>query len=198
MTIKIALLGDQSDEVIAHRAIPPALQLAARQLSVECSSEWIHTTKINQSNLSMPLINAMFCSLREKPGQIRFKKPSRLHSIYQNDLVEEQYNCGFGVNKEYLHLFDDSDLFFTGFDNDHDPRAFELNNHPFFIGTAYQPERSALKKQNHPLITSFVKAAFEHSSVKLRSASRLCCPAKIFTDSVWNLGTSTVSKKIIY
>lgn len=239
MTIKIALLGDQSDEVIAHRAIPPALQLAARQLSVECSSEWIHTTKINQSNLSqfdgmwcvpaspyadpqqmveaiqyarenklpligtcggyqhavmefaqnvlghndagntednpntsMPLINAMFCSLREKPGQIRFKKPSRLHSIYQNDLVEEQYNCGFGVNKEYLHLFDDSDLFFTGFDNDHDPRAFELNNHPFFIGTAYQPERSALKKQNHPLITSFVKAAFEHSSVKLRSAAQ--------------------------
>ena len=235
MAMKIALLGDQSDDVIAHRAIPLALQLAAKQLSVECTPEWIHTTKINQSNLTeysgmwcvpaspyadplqmieaiqyaresqlpllgtcggyqhavlefaknvlgqkdagntedntntrLPLINAMFCSLREKPGQINFNNPSRLRSIYKSDFTEEQYNCGFGVNRELLHLFNDSDLVFTGFDKDNDPRAFELNNHPFFIGTAFQPERSALKQKNHPLITSFVQAIHEHSAKQIK------------------------------
>ena len=225
MLIKIALLGDYSDEVIAHRAIEPALHLAAQQLSVECQPEWIHTSEIDLKQLgeyhgfwcvpaspyadpvkminaiqyarqrhipllgtcggyqhaalefaqnvlghtqagnsednpdtSMPLINAMFCSLREKPGQIKIKPASRLRAFYKTDVIEEQYNCGFGVNKEYLQLFDGSDMAFTGFDMEGDPRALELDNHPFFIGTAYQPERSALNKETHPLITAFLKA----------------------------------------
>ncbi|MBV18122.1 MAG: hypothetical protein CMO05_11695, partial [Thalassospira sp.] len=29
----------------------------------------------------------------------------------------------------------------------------------FFIGTAFQPERSALRGETHPLITAFVRAA---------------------------------------
>jgi len=230
MLVKIALLGDYSDEVIAHRAIGPALQLAAQQISVECQSEWIHTSEIDLEPLSdyqgfwcvpaspyadtvkminaiqyarlrltpllgtcggyqhmalefaqnvlgytqagnsednpdtsMPLINAMFCSLREKPGQIQIRSSSRLRDIYKIDAAEEQYNCGFGVNKEYLQIFDGSDMSFTGFDVEGDPRALELDNHPFFIGTAYQPERSALSKENHPLITAFLQAASSQS-----------------------------------
>jgi CTP synthase (UTP-ammonia lyase) len=33
-----------------------------------------------------------------------------------------------------------------------------LPAHPFFIGTLFQPERSALTGQSHPLIEAFVKA----------------------------------------
>ena len=232
-TTKFALLGDQSDDVIAHRAIPPAIQIAANQLSIDCTSEWIHSSEIDTSALteysgiwcvpaspyadqkkiinairhtrenqmpflgtcggyqhavlefaqnvlnhneadsaednpdtSMPLINAMFCSLREKPGKIQFSRQSLLRSIYQTDHTEEQYNCGFGVNTEYLQLFDNSDMAFTGFDTDGDPRAIELANHPFFVGTAFQPERSSLKQQTHPLITSFVKAALKYNTTE--------------------------------
>ena len=223
---KIALLGDRSDDVIAHRAIPIALQLAAEKLSISCSSEWIHSTEIELSSLAdyqgfwcvpnspyrnpakiiaairharesnsafigtcggyqhavlefaqnvlghsdadnaednpdtnMPLINAMFCSLREKPGQIKLNTVSRIYSLYKTDLIEEQYNCGFGVNKEYLSLFEGSQLKFTGFDADNDPRAFELKDHRFFIGTAFQPERSALQDLVHPLVEGFLTAA---------------------------------------
>lgn len=33
----------------------------------------------------------------------------------------------------------------TGFDTEGEVRAFELETHPFFIGTLFQPERSALR-----------------------------------------------------
>ena len=222
----IALLGDPSDDVIAHRAIPIALQLAADKLSVNCRTEWIHSEDIELSSLSnyqgfwcvpnspyqnplktiaairharesdtafigtcggyqhavlefaqnvlghsdadnaednpdnsMPLINAMFCALREKAADIKLTNPSQIQSFYQTDLINEQYNCGFGVNRDYLPLFEDSQLKFTGFDAEDDPRAFELNDRRFFIGTAFQPERSALQNKVHPLIKGFLAAA---------------------------------------
>lgn len=41
---------------------------------------------------------------------------------------------------------------------DGDIRAAELPAHPFFIGTLFQPERSALRGERHPLIEAFVRA----------------------------------------
>jgi CTP synthase len=37
-----------------------------------------------------------------------------------------------------------------------DVRAVELPGHPFFLGTLFQPERSALRGAEHPLVTAFV------------------------------------------
>lgn len=34
--------------------------------------------------------------------------------------------------------------------------AFELKNHPFFVGALFQPELSALKNNRHPLINAFI------------------------------------------
>jgi CTP synthase (UTP-ammonia lyase) len=38
-------------------------------------------------------------------------------------------------------------------------RAVELRGHPFFIGTLFQPERTALKGELHPLVAAFIQAA---------------------------------------
>jgi CTP synthase (UTP-ammonia lyase) len=35
----------------------------------------------------------------------------------------------------------------------------ELEGHPLFIATLFQPERSALKRVAHPLIAAFLAAA---------------------------------------
>jgi CTP synthase (UTP-ammonia lyase) len=37
-------------------------------------------------------------------------------------------------------------------------RAVELTGHPFFLATLYQPERSALRGEGHPLVSAFVAA----------------------------------------
>ena len=225
-SVNIAVLGDYSDDVAAHSAIAPALALSAKQLDINCQSDWIHSSNIvvdelqqfqgfwcvpnspyadparvlaaikyareseiafigtcggyqhaaleyainvlgysNAGNLEedqdtdMPLVSALSCALREKQGAIHLTSDSRLHTIYQSALVHEEYNCGFGVNRDYLSIFDNTDLTFTGFDDEGDPRALEHDTHPFFIGTAFQPERSALSDKLHPVITEFLRAA---------------------------------------
>jgi CTP synthase (UTP-ammonia lyase) len=108
---------------------------------------------------TLPLIAAMSCALVEQTGAIRFLADSLLHTLHGVDEVVEGYHCSYGVNPQYLPLFDATDLRFTGFDTDGEPRCFELRHHPFFLGTAYQPERWALRGDGHPLIDAFVKAA---------------------------------------
>jgi CTP synthase (UTP-ammonia lyase) len=114
---------------------------------------------------TLPLIAPMSCALVEETGSIRFVQSSYIYDLYQNAEVEEGYHCSYGVHPEYLHLFEESDLVFSGFDCNGEPRSFELRSHPFFLGTAYQPERTALAGRHHPLVTAFVRAAAKQLSL---------------------------------
>ena len=73
--------------------------------------------------------------------------------------VTEKYHCSYGISPEYLPIFESSELDVSGYDLQGDPRTIEIKSHPFFIGTAYQPERAALNERNHPLVESFVRVA---------------------------------------
>jgi CTP synthase (UTP-ammonia lyase) len=44
-------------------------------------------------------------------------------------------------------------------DEEGDVRAVELDGHPFFMATLFQPERSGLEDRRHPLIASLVVEA---------------------------------------
>ena len=52
----------------------------------------------------------------------------------------------------------------TARDADGDVRAVELDAHPFFVATLYQPERSGLAGRPHPLIRAFADAARAHAA----------------------------------
>lgn len=41
--VRIALVGDRNDEVVAHRAIPVALERAARDAGRDTQADWLHT-----------------------------------------------------------------------------------------------------------------------------------------------------------
>jgi CTP synthase (UTP-ammonia lyase) len=43
-------------------------------------------------------------------------------------------------------------------------RAVELLGHPFFVATLFQPERSALRGIEHPLVTAFLRSASESAA----------------------------------
>ena len=47
MKIQVALVGDYSANVVAHRAIPVALQKAANAARADISWQWVHTTAID-------------------------------------------------------------------------------------------------------------------------------------------------------
>jgi CTP synthase (UTP-ammonia lyase) len=107
----------------------------------------------------MPVISEMACELREVPGSITLLPGTKIHEIYGTGEIEEEYNCGFHFNSEYKHLFENSGLIFSAFDDEGEVRAAEIPGNSFFIITQYQPERSALKDNRHPLITAFLKAS---------------------------------------
>ena len=111
----------------------------------------------------MALLSPLACDLVEKSGALRFEVGSRLHRIYGIDRATEEYRCRYALNPKYAPLFAGSDLCFSAHDDVGDPRAFEHLTHPFFFGTLFQPERSALKEnaRPHPLILAFVRAASE-------------------------------------
>jgi|SRR5688572_20261039 CTP synthase (UTP-ammonia lyase) len=45
-SIKVGLIGDRNDAVVAHRAIPLALAMAARELGVEVEHEWVPSEEV--------------------------------------------------------------------------------------------------------------------------------------------------------
>jgi CTP synthase (UTP-ammonia lyase) len=74
--------------------------------------------------------------------------------------VEEPYHCNYGLNPEYEWLFAGPfGLRVAGCDPAGEVRAVELASHPFYVATLFQPERSALRGVEHPLVTAFVAAA---------------------------------------
>jgi CTP synthase (UTP-ammonia lyase) len=228
-TLRIALVGDFDPGVTAHKAIPEALQLSARELGIRVVSEWVHTSTIDSTaqqvaehdavwcvpaspyanmagalaairlaregprpflgtcggfqhavleyarnvlgyreaehaetapNAAMPVVTRLTCSLVEKSGEVFLRPGSRLQTIYRTNQAEERYHCNYGLNPVYAELFaDPSRLRIAATDGAGEVRAMELDGHPFFIATLFQPERSGLLGIEHPLITAFLAAA---------------------------------------
>jgi CTP synthase (UTP-ammonia lyase) len=113
---------------------------------------------------ALPLIVPLACSLVEVNDAIIFKPGSRIAAIYGKSEVVEQYHCSFGLNPHYHELFDAGNLRITGFDRNGEARAFELEGHPFYIATLFQPERSALADVTHPLVVAYLQAAAQSGS----------------------------------
>jgi len=47
--LRLALVGDYSAEVVAHRAIPVALELARAETGIDCHWDWIHTRDLTDA-----------------------------------------------------------------------------------------------------------------------------------------------------
>ena len=227
-TLRVGLVGDYSDRVTAHRAIPPALQIAAGVLECAVEEKWLPTDELAESgsidlsqfdgiwcvpaspyrsfdgamravgyarehavpflgtcggfqhavieyarhvlghaeadhselnpDAAVQLFAPLSCSMVEVDARIALAPGSRIADIYGCPSVVERYHCNFGMNTTYASWFERGALRISGVDDEGCPRAVELNNHPFYIGTAFQPERSSLIGQAHPLIVAFVGA----------------------------------------
>jgi len=106
-----------------------------------------------------PLIAPLSCSLVEQSGEIRFEPGSALAAIYGVPSAFETYHCRYGLSPSHASRLADGPLRISGRDGGGEVRAVELEGHPFFMATLFQPERSALAGCAHPLVRAFVSAA---------------------------------------
>jgi CTP synthase (UTP-ammonia lyase) len=105
------------------------------------------------------LITPLVCSLAGgAQGVIFFRPGSRIAAIYGQSEATEEFNCNYCMSPEHQFLLESSDLHITGVDSENEVRVVELEGHPFFIATLYQPERSAFSGVAHPLIRAYVQA----------------------------------------
>jgi CTP synthase (UTP-ammonia lyase) len=111
-----------------------------------------------------PLIAPLVCSLVEVEERIFLQKGSRAARIYGQTVIDERYHCRFGLNQEHAAKFESGSFRITGVDKNGEARVAELENHPFFFGTQFQPERAALVGRNHPLIAAFVSAVRSYNT----------------------------------
>jgi len=105
-----------------------------------------------------PLIVKLSCSLIGAKGKVIATSPMRFSDILGAEESIEEFNCNYGVNSDLAGNFYGSDLEFVAHDDLGQVRAFRLSQHPFFVGTLFQPERRALAGSIHPVVHAFLKA----------------------------------------
>lgn len=107
---------------------------------------------------SRAVIVPLECSLVEVTNTIRLKPGTRLSRAYGREEIVEGYHCRYGLNPAFLRPLTSSGLRIAGEDSMGDVRALELDEHPFFVATLFQPERAALRGECPPVVSTFIEA----------------------------------------
>jgi CTP synthase (UTP-ammonia lyase) len=224
--ISIGLIGDFDAAVPAHRAIPVALQNAARQLQQEVRLHWVPTEEITTADRvadfdglwcvpaspyrsmdgallavrhareqALPFLGTcggfqhavieyarnvlgwsdaehgetapdarraviapLSCTLVGASDFVRLHPGSRIAAAYGKSQVTEGYRCRYGLNETFRAALLAGPLRATADDLQGDVRAIELDGHPFFVGTLFQPELAALQGDTPPLVVAYLGA----------------------------------------
>lgn len=104
------------------------------------------------------VITPLECSLVEAQGAVRFTPGSRIAAAYQANEAVEGYRCRYGFNPAFRAALLAGPLRANAEDEHAEVRGIELDTHPFFVATLFQPERAALAGKPVPLAMAFLQA----------------------------------------
>jgi len=117
-----------------------------------------------------PVIVALACALVEATGAVRLRPGSRIAAAYGTDAATEGYRCRYGLNEAFRAALTAGPLRVAAEDEAGDIRALELQGHPFFVATLFQPERAALTGRLPPLVAAFARAAIDRAGAREKAA----------------------------
>jgi len=112
-------------------------------------------------NAARTVIAPLTCGLLEGEGLVRFVPGSKLATAYRAPEVGAEYLCRFGLNPDFRAAIVAGPLREAATDENGDVRAVELDAHPFFVATLFQPERAVLRGKRVPIVGAFVAACRE-------------------------------------
>lgn len=104
------------------------------------------------------VIAALPCALLEAREEVRLLRGSRLALAYAADWIEADYHCRYAIAPRFAAELTGGALRASAWSADGAIRAVELEQHPFFVATLFQPERAALAGVLPPLPKAFVEA----------------------------------------
>lgn len=104
------------------------------------------------------LISKLSCSLVEQEEELTITDThSILFDTIKKDKLLGRYFCNYGINNKYIDILKSNGLQLTAISTDGQVRAFEITNHPFFVGTLFQPALTSTINDPNPLIIRFIK-----------------------------------------
>jgi CTP synthase len=78
---------------------------------------------------------------------------------YREELVHERHRHRYELNREYLDILADAGMRVAGISPDGQLiEIIELEDHPWFVGTLFQPEFKSRPTRPHPLFVHFIEA----------------------------------------
>lgn len=105
------------------------------------------------------VIVPLACSLIGEQATLHVQPGTRLAAaLGTSGEAAVTYHCSYGVNPDFTAALAGSSLTVSGWDDMKAPRAIEIADHPFFVGTLFEPELSSQPGSVHPLITAFTTA----------------------------------------
>ncbi|QZP33112.1 CTP synthase [Pseudomonas sp. DR48] len=110
------------------------------------------------------LLTPLTCSLVEAVDSIHLVEGSLIAKAYESADIIEGYHCRYGVNPQFERELLTQQLRAVGHDSAGDLRAVELQGHPFFVATLFQPERAALNGTPPPLVRALIEACSRQKS----------------------------------
>jgi CTP synthase (UTP-ammonia lyase) len=118
------------------------------------------------------VVTPLACQLVEARDTVHFRAGSRIASCYGRDEATEGYRCRYGLNPEFRTALLSGSLRIGAEDDSGEIRAVELDEHPFFVATLFQPERAAFHGRVPPVVAGFVRACVAHAAQRLAAVKR--------------------------
>ncbi len=101
---------------------------------------------------ALPLISQLDAAMAGVEARVRFTAGSRLGRAYGAQESVEEYHCSFGLNPRYRRLMEGRGLLIAAVNDYDEIRAVELDGHPFYVATLFQPEL----RTPSPVVNAFV------------------------------------------
>jgi len=114
-----------------------------------------------------PVIAPLECGLVEASETLELVPGSRLAKAYGCHSIVEDYHCRYGLSPRHAGRLNGGPLRVSARSSAGALRAVELDDHPFFVATLFQPERAAFAGRTPPVVAAFLSAA---ASVVTRAA----------------------------
>lgn len=106
---------------------------------------------------SRAVIGLLSCALVETMQPVLLRAGTRIARAYGSDETMEGYHCRYGLNPLFEQALLSGPLRIGAVDDDGAVRAVELEGHPFFVATLFQPERAALDGRTPPIVAEFLR-----------------------------------------
>lgn len=105
-----------------------------------------------------PVVTELACSLQGRQIEVELCEGSLLRRLYGAPRTRERTTCSFGLAVGLEPITSAAGMRVAAVDDTGEVRAVERIDHPFFVGTLYQPQLSSTPAAPHPVLAGLVDA----------------------------------------